>query len=109
VLRQIVRSTERQHSDAGPSLVDGQERASLDVLAVRFECLGDDADNISESRSCVRICTTLGPLAAPAARIAEKSRSFVMRMNSCSFAHVRISTSGAVAAPMVDQWTASNP
>ena len=45
MLRQIVRSTERQHSDAGPSLVDGQERASLDVLAVRFEYLGDDADD----------------------------------------------------------------
>ena len=63
----------------------------------------------SESRSCDRICTTLGPSTAPAARIAEKSRSFVMTTKWCSVAYVRISTSGAFAAPMVDQWTASNP
>jgi hypothetical protein len=50
---------------------------------------------------------TLGPLTAPAARIAEKSRSWVMRTNSCSFAHARISTSGAIAAPMVDPWRAA--
>ena len=29
-------------------------------------------------------------------------RSFVRTTNSCSFAHARISTSGAVAVPMVD-------
>src|SRR5687767_818217 len=52
----------------------------------------------SESRSWVRICTTLGDAPPLAARIAEKSRSFVMRTNACSFAHVRISTSGAVGA-----------
>src|SRR5688500_17426148 len=46
----------------------------------------------SESRSCDRICTTLGPSTAPAARIAEKSRSFVMTTKWCSFANVRIST-----------------
>lgn len=33
-----------QPSDAGPSVIDRRERASLDVLAARFECLSDDAD-----------------------------------------------------------------
>ncbi len=54
----------------------------------------------SESRSWARICTTLGEAPALAARIAEKSRSFVMRTNACSLAHVRISTSRALAAPI---------
>jgi hypothetical protein len=56
----------------------------------------------SERRFCDRICTTLGPSRRPAVRIAEKSRSFVMTTKWCSFANVRISTSGAVAAAMVD-------
>jgi hypothetical protein len=54
---------------------------------------------LSESRSCKRICTTLGVAPALTARIAEKSRSFVMTTNWRSFAHARIFSSGAVAAP----------
>jgi hypothetical protein len=49
VLRQILGPAERQHSDARPCLVDRKERASLDVLPVRVECLCDDAhDHIGE-------------------------------------------------------------
>ena len=36
-------SPERQHPDARPAFVNRQERASLDVLTMRFECPGDDA------------------------------------------------------------------
>jgi hypothetical protein len=36
----------RQHSDARPCLVDRKNRASLDVLVVRFECPGDDATTV---------------------------------------------------------------
>jgi hypothetical protein len=49
VLRQILGSAERQHSDARPRLVDRQERASLNVVVVRVEGLCDDAhDHIGE-------------------------------------------------------------
>jgi hypothetical protein len=42
-------SAERQHPHARPSLVDRQERASLDVLPVRVERFCDDAhDHIGE-------------------------------------------------------------
>ena len=34
----------RQHPDACPAFVDRQERTSLDILTMRFDSLGDDAD-----------------------------------------------------------------
>jgi Ni/Co efflux regulator RcnB len=45
LLRRILAPVTRQQSDARPWLVDRQERASCEVVAVRFECLGDDADS----------------------------------------------------------------
>ena len=42
-LRGTLRALERQHPYARPAFVNRQERASLDVLTMRFECLGDDA------------------------------------------------------------------
>ena len=42
-LRGTLRALERQHPYARPAFVNRQERASLDVLTMRFECPGDDA------------------------------------------------------------------
>jgi hypothetical protein len=43
LLRGALRTLERQHPYARPTFVNRQERASLDVLTMRFESPGDDA------------------------------------------------------------------
>src|SRR6266545_2897997 len=43
VLRGTLRALERQHPYARPAFINRQKRASLDVLTMRLECLGDDA------------------------------------------------------------------
>jgi len=42
-LRGALRVLEGQHPHARPAFVNRQERASLDVLTVHFECSGKDA------------------------------------------------------------------
>jgi hypothetical protein len=79
------------------------------VVLVRFEGANDGADDLVREKVLSSDLDDARRAAALAARIEEKSRSFVIRTKPCSFAHARIPTSGAVAAPMVDQWTASNP
>ena len=103
-----IRALKRQHADVRPAFVDGQEGTALDVLSVGFESVGGDADgSVREQILSAELDDARLRLTAPPARIAEKSRLLVMRTKSCLFAHARSSTSGAVAAPIVDQWTAS--
>ena len=100
---------QRQHSDAPPSFVNRQERASLDDLTIGVDSLGDNCDDFIGEQVLSSDLHHARRSAGASCEDCEKSRSFVMTMKWCSFAHVRISTSGAVAAPIVDQWTASNP
>ena len=44
-LREVFRSAERQHSHARRCLVDREQRATLDVVPVRFEGVYDGADD----------------------------------------------------------------
>ena len=46
MLRQVLRSAERQHSNARRCLVDREQRATLDVISVRFEGVNDGADDL---------------------------------------------------------------
>jgi hypothetical protein len=73
------------------------------VVPVRFEGVNDGADDLVREKILSSDLDDARRRRAQAARIAEKSRSFVMTTKPCSFAHVRISESGAVAVPMVDQ------
>jgi hypothetical protein len=91
------------------AFVDRQERTSLDVLPMRFERVRDDAyDRIGEQVLSSDLHDAWRTSGA-GGEDSQKSRSFVRTTTWCSVAHVRISPSGAVAVPMVDQWTASNP
>ena len=74
-----------------PSSID---RSALDVLTMRFDSLGDDADRAIGEQVLSSDYTALNAAPPLAARMAAKSRSFVMTTNWCSFSHARISTSG---------------
>jgi hypothetical protein len=46
IKRQAHRSAERQHSHARRCLVDRKQRATLDVVPVRFDGVSDSADDL---------------------------------------------------------------
>ena len=64
----FLRAAQRQHSDARPSFVNRQERTSLDVLSVRFECLDDDAHGSIREQVLSSELDDARPVTAPAAR-----------------------------------------
>jgi hypothetical protein len=75
----------------------------------RFNRLGDDADGmigeqvLGSDLHDARRGFSAGRKDCREVQVVRDENELVL------VAHVRISTSGAVAAPMVDQWTASNP
>jgi hypothetical protein len=108
-LRGTLRPLERQHPDARPAFVNRQECASLDVLTMRFECPGDDAHGLNREQV---LSSELHHTRRGAGAGREDCREVQVIREDDELVLVRPRqnlNSGAVAVPMVDQWTASNP
>jgi hypothetical protein len=85
---------------------------SAPVASTASNCRSTRTKNgpcFSGEMSCMRTCTTLGPDARVAARIAPKSKSCVKTTWPLSDAHDNTAESDAHGSPTADQWTESQP
>lgn len=104
----FLRSAERQHSHARRCLVDREQRATLDVVPVRFEGVNDGADDLVREK--VLSSDLDDARRRPSGRGEDCGEVEVRDDDEAVLVRPRQDfVCGAVAAPIVDQWTASNP
>src|SRR6266545_1706464 len=109
VLRGTLRVLERQHPYARPAFINRQKRASLDVLTMRLECLGDDAHrSIGEQV----LSSDLHDAWRGSSASSEDCREVEIVGNEDEIVPMRVRQDlgvGGGRSTTVDQWTASNP